>query len=183
MAYDAFLKIDGIEGESTAEGHEKWIELLSFSWGVAAAVAAGGGGPGGGGGGGGGGAGGRASPQPFSFTKVTDSASPNIFVKLCEGVHFQKVSLACRKAGGTVAGTPPPDDFIKFDFFDVFFSSFNEGGNGGTDQLPLESISFVFSKIELQVAAMAPDGSLGAVSMAGFDFRTNKPFQPPTSSP
>jgi type VI protein secretion system component Hcp len=27
-----FLKIDGIEGESKASGHEAWIEVLSGSW-------------------------------------------------------------------------------------------------------------------------------------------------------
>jgi hypothetical protein len=33
-AFDAFLKIDGIDGEATATGHEDQIEILSFSWGV-----------------------------------------------------------------------------------------------------------------------------------------------------
>ena len=47
MAFDAFLKLDGIDGESVPEGYEKWIEVLSFSWGAsntagrAAAAAAG----------------------------------------------------------------------------------------------------------------------------------------------
>ena len=35
MAYDAFLKLDGIDGEvRTATGYEKWIEVFSFSWGA-----------------------------------------------------------------------------------------------------------------------------------------------------
>ena len=34
MAYDAFLKIDGIEGESNDKTHKGEIELSSFSWGV-----------------------------------------------------------------------------------------------------------------------------------------------------
>ncbi len=29
-----YLKYDGIDGDVTAEGHEKWIELNSFQWGV-----------------------------------------------------------------------------------------------------------------------------------------------------
>jgi len=33
MAYDAFLKIEGVEGESTRDKHEGEIEILSFSWG------------------------------------------------------------------------------------------------------------------------------------------------------
>ena len=34
MPFDAFLKIDGIPGESTAEKHKGEIEIESFSWGV-----------------------------------------------------------------------------------------------------------------------------------------------------
>ena len=34
MAYDAFLKIATIDGESTDSKHEKWIEVLSYSWGA-----------------------------------------------------------------------------------------------------------------------------------------------------
>ena len=33
-AVDFFLKIDGIEGESTQKGHEKEIEIQSWSFGV-----------------------------------------------------------------------------------------------------------------------------------------------------
>ena len=32
-AVDYFLKIEGIEGESLQKGHEKQIEIMSFSWG------------------------------------------------------------------------------------------------------------------------------------------------------
>ena len=35
MAFDAFLKIEGIEGESTDKTHPGEIEIESFSWGVA----------------------------------------------------------------------------------------------------------------------------------------------------
>ena len=30
MAFDSFIKIDGIPGESTDEKHKEWIEILSF---------------------------------------------------------------------------------------------------------------------------------------------------------
>jgi polygalacturonase len=32
MAFDAFLKIDGIPGESTDDKHKDWIEILSYSF-------------------------------------------------------------------------------------------------------------------------------------------------------
>ena len=33
MAFDAFLKIDGVPGESTDDKHKDWIEVLSFNFG------------------------------------------------------------------------------------------------------------------------------------------------------
>jgi len=33
-AVDMFLKLDGIDGESTAQGHEQWIETDSFAFGA-----------------------------------------------------------------------------------------------------------------------------------------------------
>ncbi len=169
MAFDAFLKIDGIDGESQSEGHEKWIELLSFSWGAAVAESADAAGAGSGRGRG------RISPQDFTFVKVTDTASPKIFLKMCQGTHFQKVSLACRRAGGLasdVAGAPQAD-FIAIDFYNVLFASYAEGGTTATDQRPLDSITFAFSKIELQAAAMLADGTVD-FSNGGFDFRASK---------
>jgi type VI secretion system secreted protein Hcp len=34
MAFDIFLKIDGIKGESSDAQHREEIELASFSWGA-----------------------------------------------------------------------------------------------------------------------------------------------------
>lgn len=34
MAYDAFIKFDGIDGESLDAKHKNWVDVLSFSWGV-----------------------------------------------------------------------------------------------------------------------------------------------------
>lgn len=31
--FDAFLKINGIAGESTDDAHKDWIKILGFSWG------------------------------------------------------------------------------------------------------------------------------------------------------
>ena len=31
MAFDAFIKLDGIPGESSDDKHKDWIEILSFS--------------------------------------------------------------------------------------------------------------------------------------------------------
>ena len=38
MAFDTFVKIEGIAGESTDDKHKDWIELLSFSHGMSQPV-------------------------------------------------------------------------------------------------------------------------------------------------
>ena len=37
-AFDMFLKVDGIDGESLLKGHEKEIDVLAWSWGVSTPV-------------------------------------------------------------------------------------------------------------------------------------------------
>ncbi len=31
LAFNTFLKIDGVKGESTTDSHKDWIEILSYS--------------------------------------------------------------------------------------------------------------------------------------------------------
>lgn len=149
MAYDAFLKLDGIDGESTDTMHKGEIEILSFSWGVNN--------PGAHGTGGGGGAG-KVQVQDFSFTKKPDTSSQKILIGLLRGQHFKKAVLSCRKAGGDQL-----DDFIKLQFSDLMMSSFVEGGHAGAEgeDTPLEQVSFNFSKIEFQTVSQ-PKSPTGA---------------------
>jgi type VI secretion system secreted protein Hcp len=151
MAYDAFLKIDSIDGESTDQTHQGWIEINSFQWGVGRGLAA----PGGAGGAG---AGGRSGPEQlgFNFVKYTDSASPQLFLKLTQGSVLKQATLACRAASANAAeGTANPD-FLKITLTDVIVSSFTEAGQGANDVLPADQFSLNFSKIEFSV--LNPDG-------------------------
>ena len=63
MAFDAFLKIEGIEGESTDKTHPGEIEIGSYSWGVEQPGSVGGGG----------GGTGRVVAQDFHFTTKLNS--------------------------------------------------------------------------------------------------------------
>ena len=48
MAFDAFLKLDGIPGDSTDATHKGEIDVMSFSWGESQPIATHGAGGGGG---------------------------------------------------------------------------------------------------------------------------------------
>jgi type VI secretion system secreted protein Hcp len=151
MAFDAYLNIDGIKGESQDDKHKDWIEVLSFSWGISqtkttpaigAAVNA------------------RGNVQDFSVNKQVDKSSPTLMLACATGQHFKKAVLAVRKAGGT-------QDFLQISFQDVLLSSFAEGGHAASDQepAPTEQISLNFAKIEMSYVADNPDGSPGTPSI------------------
>src|SRR6058998_3948725 len=74
MAYDSFLKIEGIKGESLDSKHKDEIEVLSFSWGATQPGAFGGGG-----------GTGKVSAQDFSFVVKIDKSSPLLFKHLATG--------------------------------------------------------------------------------------------------
>lgn len=69
MAVDYFLKIDGIQGESTDAKHEGEISTLSWSWGETQATT-----PGAGGGAA------KVSMQDFRFSKAVDKTSPKLML-------------------------------------------------------------------------------------------------------
>ena len=129
MAFDAFLKIEGIEGESTDKIHPGEIEIASFSWGVENT---------GGAGGGGGGGTGKATLQDFHFTSATSKASPNLMLACATGRHFQKATLTCRKAGF---------EFIKIRLDDLLVSSYDIGGDTH-EEAPMDQFSLNFVKID-----------------------------------
>src|SRR5438093_11041139 len=95
MAVDAFLKLDGIKGESQDSKHKDEIEIESFSWGVTqtGTLAFGGGG-----------GAGKAQFQDFHFTNKVSKASPQLFHKCVTGEHIKIGTLSRRKAGAERPG-------------------------------------------------------------------------------
>jgi type VI secretion system secreted protein Hcp len=136
MAFDAFLKIDGIEGDSTASKHKGEIEVLSFSWNIRQPTSTGGTG--------GGGSAGKAVPSDFSIVKHVDKASPVLMVAVCSGQHFQDALFTVEARGGKGG-----EAFLKIKLSDVLISSYQTGG-GGND-VPTDQVSLNFAKVEIAV--------------------------------
>ncbi|HUX67327.1 MAG TPA: type VI secretion system tube protein Hcp [Terriglobales bacterium] len=155
MAYDAFLKIDGITSDKLSG-----IQLESFSWGVSNSSAASEGT----------GAGaGKVALQDFSFTSLMGGQSPQLFRKAVTGEVLQSATL-------TISGGR--DIFIKFS--DVIISSYKMdehaqanflkiernldalGGSGAfPNAAPADAVSFNFAKIEMSVGGIVGTGSSG----------------------
>jgi type VI secretion system secreted protein Hcp len=158
-AVDYFLKIDGVEGESTDEKHRGEIEVLSWSWGASnAGLHSTGGGMGAG----------KVQMQDFHFTMSVNKATPKLFLMCATGEHIKEAILTVRKAG-----TDAPVEYLKIKLTDVLVSSYQTGGSGGGD-VPMESFSLNFSKIEIEYTPQNADGTLAAPIKAGYDLKLNK---------
>jgi type VI secretion system secreted protein Hcp len=156
MAFDAYLKLEGVPGEATAKGFEKQIELYSFSWGASNAVShSSSGGMGAG----------KASVSSFNFMKKSDAASPMLFQGCCTGHHFPTATVTLRKAGGTQI------DFLKYEFSDVLVESVQWSGSSGGDDTPTESVSIAFGKVEITYTPQDSKGGKGSPVAAGWDIK------------
>ncbi|MBL8231250.1 MAG: type VI secretion system tube protein Hcp [Bryobacterales bacterium] len=147
-AFDAFLELDGIKGETEDKQLPDHIELMSYSFGAsqAGAFAYGGGG-----------GAGKCQFQDFHFNKRCDKASTLLFLHCATGKHIKKATMKVRKASGK------QEIYFKAEFTDVLVSSYTVSGQGSGDPIPTESISFNFDKLQLSYNLQKSDGT-----MAGF---------------
>jgi type VI secretion system secreted protein Hcp len=161
MAFDAFLKLDGIEGGSQDAFHKGEIEVLSFSWGDTvqnARNAANNAGQG---------AGRGSRGLNFTFVKNYDKASPMLFLKACQGSTIATGVLSCRKAGSDQTRDAAAQEFLKFTLSDILITSIVDGGQSQTDPGPMDQITLNFLKYEL---TYIPDSGDPTTASCGADF-------------
>jgi type VI secretion system secreted protein Hcp len=157
MPADMFLKLDGIQGESSDSKHKNEIEIENYSFGVSQQGAAShGGGMGAG----------KAHFQDFSFSKRIDKATPNLFVAAATGRHISEALLTVRKAGGE------QQEYFKVTLTDVLISSYSTSGNEGA--IPLESIALNFSEAKIEYSPQSKSGSLEGAITGGYNVKENK---------
>lgn len=136
-AFDAFLKIDGIPGESIDSKHKDEIQVLSWSWGLTQS--------------------GTTSLTPtwnFKINKALDKSSPLLYVCSTGGSNLTQVILTVRKAG------TEQQEYMIIKMSDVIVSSYQSGGGASdVEAMPIEQMSLNFQKIEWTYQAFAPDGT------------------------
>jgi len=130
--FDAFLKIDGIQGEIKGE-----IALESFSWGVANTVSSTTGGAGAG----------KVVFSDFSFTSRLGRQSADLFMHAAQGTNLRTADLTVQDGRRTA----------KISFFDVFISSYKQDMTHQAtvlgDTSPLEMVSLNFAKVQIEIGA------------------------------
>lgn len=116
-AYEAYLKIPGVQGDSSnavRPGAQGWTEVLSFSWGVGRAMTRG------------------LAPSPGPGHLTIDSSSPKLMQQCATGRHFPKLVLdvqghdyvldnvsvqsVSHRMAPTPRGTPIPQEEISLNF-------------------------------------------------------------------
>ena len=121
-----------IPGTSTLDKYAKWIELLSFSHGVAMQIT-----------------GditnvertsGKPNHQDFTITKYLDESSPKINEACCAGENFKSAEVL---VGRNDRGKVLP--LIKYTMKNVILSSVSIGGGGGDK--PVETVTMNYNHI------------------------------------
>ena len=135
MAFDCFLKIEGVDGESSDDKHKDWIELLSYSHGVSqpsSGAASSGGGR----------SAERCDHADFSIVKTVDKATPKLALACCDGTHIESIKVELCRAGGD------KQKYMEYVMNDVIVASARPGGSSEGEALPTEEVCFNYGKIE-----------------------------------
>jgi type VI secretion system secreted protein Hcp len=138
--FDAFLKLDGIPGESSDHKHKDEIQLESFSWGASNA--------------GNSDTGGKLSLQDFSFTAKIGVQSPKLFEALANQSGIEN---------GTLTVTSGRETEMVLMLGNIHVSGYKEslalpavpcdrGDQNAANNAPTESVSLNFTKIEFKTS-------------------------------
>jgi len=160
MSLDAFIKIDGIPGESTDKKHQDWISVHSYSIGVEqetssekhdqgnATV-------------------GRAEFDDLTITKRVDIASPLLFKACAKGTHIKEIILQLHRAGGDKVL------YMEYKLTNSIVSSWRPYADKD-HKMSVETVSFNPGKIELVYSQETRDGKgIKQNISAGWDLEAN----------
>ena len=148
-----YMKYDGIDGDVTAKGHEKWIELQSAQYGVGRGISSPVGGS----------ADREASSPSISelvVTKTGDATSPKFFQESVVGEAKAVVIDFVRTSANKL------ETYLKIELTNTLVSGYSVSSGGDN---PSESISLNFTKIQVTYTSFNADHTKGTPITAGYD--------------
>jgi len=149
-----FMHFDGIDGNVTAKGYEKWIEVNSFQFGAGRGITT----PTGG-------AENReasgASVSEVTVTKSMDKASPKLFEAGLIGNAGKVVKIVMTRTGKELK------ELCVYKFEDTLVSGYSVSSGG--DGAPTESLSLNFVKFEYSYTGSDATGADAAKMKVGYD--------------
>ncbi len=150
-----FLKIDGIPGESQHKGLERYIELSDFSWGSTHTTKNGVGK-------------GKPVADEVRFRAPVSSASPLLMLRTVTGETVSSAYLVVTRGGEQ----SPASQFIKTEFTDVAFSSYDvEASNEGK---PYDTATLSFGRIKFSYYPADDKGGVADPVTMEWDTRSQK---------
>ena len=141
----AYIKFDGVDGEAQDKDHQKWSDLASFGQGLHQP---------------GGGATGATRRRgdvildDIACSKELDKASPKIAESICMGKVFPKVEIHL-SASYTDAGRVT---YYAYELKNVLVTSYNIGGSGQGEDVPMEDFALNFEEIKVTYTEMDSKG-------------------------
>jgi type VI secretion system Hcp family effector len=161
VAFDAYMKIDGVPGDSQDDKYQDWIGLTGFSFGTQQAVSnsasavghiiAG-----------------RVAMSNFTFTKYLDKASCILLELSCTGKKLKEVTITLNRA-----------DMEKFKYFEivlenVYICDYLQSASAG---IPTEIIQLNYAKIKTVYNVQPQNNGRGGGKVAGgWDRFANAPY-------
>jgi len=136
----AYLKFDGVDGESTDKDHKDWIDIESFSQTITRES-------------GDGSTGatrtrGAATMGDIVVVKELDKSSPKLAESILMGKVFPTVKFQLTSSAGT---------YFMYELKNVMVTSYSISGDA--DQVPMEEFSLNFEEIKVTYTEMDSEGN------------------------
>ncbi len=144
-----------IEGESSVIGHEKWIDVMSWSWQVAAETSWTKGG---------GASVGKPDPGRLTFTHAFDLAAPALLLRIATGAAFDKAQLV-------VTPDQQQDAAFSLSLEGVFVTAVRNSYDG--DRI-IQDVDVVFKTMKIDYRPMDQTGKLGTARSFSWDIPAGK---------
>jgi type VI secretion system secreted protein Hcp len=151
-----YMNWDGITGDVTTQGFEKWIELTSFQWGVGRGI--------------GSAMSGQASRESsipsvseIVVTKRMDGSSPGLWTDSVAGQLNTTVKIAF-----TTTSQGATTQFLNYELTNTGLSGYSLSSGG---DMPTESLSLNFTKVVWSFTGTDPSVS-GTPVTQGYDLTT-----------
>ncbi len=130
----AYIKFDGVDGESTASGHKDWILIESLASGIQRPRLEATGGLG------------RAIPSDIVVVKQLDKSSPKLMEAVATGKVFPTVQFHLTR----LVGPEREATYYTYELKNVLVTSYQVGGSGSaSESRPMESFSLNFEEIKV----------------------------------
>lgn len=166
MAFDTFLWIDGLDGDSSDAEHKNWIEISAYNLAATQAVSRTASSAGGA-------TVGRVYLSHFSVVKRVDIATPKILEACCAGQHFKKIVMSVHRANGE------KQKFLEIVFEEVIITGIHSGNifDAAASSFPEEVVWFDYAKVNIVYSQQSRITGLitGQIS-AGWDQTRNNTY-------